>query len=480
MAIRDPKDSLPRSSANGSVVNGASTEHLEVTQILLDPENPRLDAKPDADQATLRALLVAKEDVIGLANEIIKNGGLLPTDRIVVVRHRTKYLVLEGNRRTCACQLIQDPGLLPEAERGRLRPPTEDLRKIVARMDAVIVPHRDAAMKLIATRHTKRGVRPWRPAAKSRYVGRLFREGRNVAEIARLMSMGVSQVKRALLDFHLLNVARHSKVLTAEERTYLGNLALKTNAFTRFFTLKEGRRYFPTSVTDQGELLHPGLSSDEFSALAGSLAKLYLLPRPGGDEPEFTTRSNPNTAIAAAAVSNSTVRAVVDKADSLAPEQSKVRPHLKPVSSKAKFFEGFSCPPNVRNTALIHLANEISQIPYRRHSISATFLARSLIEQVLHFCIVHARLQKDFFQLCGGRGRDPGLGEIIDFVRDHRASIFRYPDSASTSLGLIKKHKAQMDKTVHGTVLAAQTKLEEIASDTRVFLERVLNGQELL
>jgi len=64
-------------------------------------------------------------------------------------------------------------------------------------------------------------------------------------------------------------------------------------------------------------------------------------------------------------------------------------------------------------------------------------------------------------------------------VRQYRDIIFRYPASAVHYLGMIKKHKPQMDKTVHGTVLAAQTKLEEIASDIRVFLERVLNGEEL-
>lgn len=461
------------------LVRGTETQHIPIEKLLLDPENPRLNASTGATQEAVRKLLVANEEVIALANDIVKNGGLLPTDRIVVVQQRSRYVVLEGNRRTCACQLILDPGLLAESERGRLRPSTQQVRDAVASIDAVVVPDRETAMKLIATRHTKRGVRPWRPAAKSRFVGRLYQENRDVAEISDLMGMSVSQVKRALLDYHLLNIAKRSTALAKHQREALADLALKTNAFTRFFTLKEGRRYFPTSVADSGALEHPGTTAQEFSTVVGSMAKLYLVPRQGGGQPEYDTRSSASTAIAAAANANSTVRAVVDRVTGAKSQTNTAGTKLGRNAPKVKFFEGFSCPPTLRNAALINVANEIAKIPYRTYSISATFLARSLIEQVLQHCIVHANLQREFYAKCGRPGFEPGLAEIVDFVADKKTEIFLHPSTAAQAVGCIKKHKPQMDKTVHGTVLAAQSKLEEIAADTRVFLERILNGQEL-
>lgn len=449
---------------------------LQLDELLLDPENPRIDAPAEASQAVLRTLLLEREDIIGLANEIIKNGGLMATDSIVVVAEGTKFLVLEGNRRTCACQIIRDPGLIPEKERGRLQPPTDEVRDAVAVLSAVVVPNRDAAMKEIASRHTRRGVRPWRPAAKSRFIGRLYREGRNVEAIRRLMGMGVSQVKRALLDFHLLNTARKSRLLKPAERTGLKSLALKTNAFTRFFTLKEGRRFFPTTVDEAGKLHHPGLSKQEFEAVVGSMAKLYLLPPKGGDEPEYTTRSSADTAIAAAAAGNGTVRNVVNRVEKTPPDQP------KPAAKKAKqgrFFENFGCPPSIRRTALIHVANEIAKIPFRKCPMSATFLARLLIEQVMQHCIAHAGLQGKLHAEHGGGPLSPGFQVLLDFVKTNRDQIFRYPGHAIGSLGRIESNKKQLDQVVHGAALPSILALEKIAADSRVFLERILAGDEL-
>ena len=70
--------------------------------LLLDTENPRFVILQSREQADIRKYLVTYEDVCQLATDINTYGRLLPGERIVALHEDDKYVVVEGNRRTCS------------------------------------------------------------------------------------------------------------------------------------------------------------------------------------------------------------------------------------------------------------------------------------------------------------------------------------------------------------------------------------------
>src|SRR5438270_831010 len=83
-----------------------ATEELNPLEILLDPSNPRIEVPPDADQNEIRVELLTHEHIAELARSIIKYRGLIPGERIITTNERERQVVLEGNRRICAIQLL--------------------------------------------------------------------------------------------------------------------------------------------------------------------------------------------------------------------------------------------------------------------------------------------------------------------------------------------------------------------------------------
>src|ERR1700681_660300 len=80
--------------------------------IALDRDNPRINVDDGDKESDIIRKLIRYEDVQDLARKIAKTG-LLPDERIIVVQEKGQWVVLEGNRRICACKLLLSPQLVP-------------------------------------------------------------------------------------------------------------------------------------------------------------------------------------------------------------------------------------------------------------------------------------------------------------------------------------------------------------------------------
>jgi hypothetical protein len=70
--------------------------------IALDRDNPRINVEASDKESDIIRKLIVYEEVQDLARKIAKTG-LLPGERIIVVQEKGQWVVLEGNRRICAC-----------------------------------------------------------------------------------------------------------------------------------------------------------------------------------------------------------------------------------------------------------------------------------------------------------------------------------------------------------------------------------------
>ncbi len=88
-------------------------KNLKVDQLQLDASNPRFNKAGGQTEAMQRIL---EDQDVKLANlaESIAEEGLNPMDRLLVIKspaRASKYIVLEGNRRTAALKILRNPAI---------------------------------------------------------------------------------------------------------------------------------------------------------------------------------------------------------------------------------------------------------------------------------------------------------------------------------------------------------------------------------
>ncbi len=152
---------------------------LRPSQILLDPQNPRLpDGTSNDREAINRLLAEGNGQMLALARDLVERGESNPTELPIVVKDGSKYVVLEGNRRFAALKLLGDPKLADvagdrtafERIRSKGKHPPKSLYCAVAK-------DRDDADPWITLRHTGAndgvGVRVWSAEQNARHRSRM-------------------------------------------------------------------------------------------------------------------------------------------------------------------------------------------------------------------------------------------------------------------------------------------------------------------
>jgi len=485
---------------------------VDILDVMLDSENPRIDVRSNASQDLLRRKLLETSKVIELAQRIVDFGGLFPGERIIVAKESDGYVVLEGNRRTCACQLLVNPDLIPSGYKSSFPAADSDLRDAIAQVPAEVAPARESAEVTITQRHTAPGVLQWSPSANHRRIRRLLTRGRSLEDIAKSFGAKRSELTRYLREGELLQHALGLKCWSPEEREQLNSPFVKTNPFTRFFTL-EGVRETVGLEFDPNHKVRGTKKKNLHEKWVEELARGFLLKGQGG-KPIFNTRSSPQDVFQDIAGRSSLIRKDLEaqekerarneqqheptsetkgkSAATAGSGNSKTVPFptgntgSQPEQPKAsstplkvvKFFEKLEC--NVSDDRLIALTKEIKRISYRDYPIAATFLSRALLESSLLYCIKKKRMYSQLMaRVPGPDKKDPGLKLVIQFCLDEADKIFTNASRLRSLLNRwISKHKDYCDLVVHGEWLKAnKTTLEQLSAETFPFIRKVLDDQ---
>jgi len=87
---------------------------IKIEDLLINPENFRFEPFASQKEAIDRMVADQNDKLFNLAEHILDNG-LNPNDKIQVVvsnHDPSKYIVLEGNRRTVTLKLLEHPALI--------------------------------------------------------------------------------------------------------------------------------------------------------------------------------------------------------------------------------------------------------------------------------------------------------------------------------------------------------------------------------
>ena len=153
---------------------------VNVNQLNLDLQNPRVPkyVKDYNDVNQIRAYLLEKEGVSKIARSIANNGYHRSAVSIVY-KEKGKLIVLDGNRRLAACQLLLSPKL---ASSTYARKEFEKLNKIFDKkqlesIKITIAPSRREAEKEIWDIHVNQLLKPWQVLQKLRMYRNLIDSG---------------------------------------------------------------------------------------------------------------------------------------------------------------------------------------------------------------------------------------------------------------------------------------------------------------
>ena len=205
---------------------------------LLDTENPSFVILQSREQADIRKYLVTYEDVCQLAADINAYGRLLPGERIVALHENGKYVVVEGNRRTCSLQMLLNRELIPDGFTHRIPHTSASILTNCNSIEVDILPDRDSALELMTKRHIE-GVKQWKPLAKKQFFAANYKngQGQSVSDLSRITGVREGEIKEDIRDYKFF-YSVYEKYCAAHPDFNKEIVVLKTDPFWRIFKAK--------------------------------------------------------------------------------------------------------------------------------------------------------------------------------------------------------------------------------------------------
>lgn len=344
------------------------------------PENPRREQMADED--AIRTVLCQEEGVVNLARHLAAHG-LNPLDRIAIIAHPKlpgHFVVVEGNRRLCALQLLRDPERTPKAVAKKTFAKLKiDGIPVKANITAVLFAKEDGARTWMSVKHEGEqggiGTAEWDSTQKARFN----RQG----STGQTRPKNPNEQSLALLDYAesngLLTSAERSKIAITTIRRYLSNpnvraaLALlngedlTTDADIQQF--EAGLRRFlldaiPSDDPKAPSAVNSRTTSAERISYAEKLRQDGVTPSDRNETP-YKPESKSANAKSPSATATSTKR-------------SKRNPDLRPYVVRTDFREVSGDP------ALARMVGEGKKLRVDDFVFSANYLVRSILERVVN------------------------------------------------------------------------------------------------
>ena len=126
-------------------------KEVNIADLILDDENPRFassvlvqDSAAKVSQTAIINHLLKYADIIKLANRINNVQELHGSEVITCYKRNDDYVVLEGNRRICACKLLLNRSLIPDDYKSNFPFLKDETKDNIERILVIVYPNREA------------------------------------------------------------------------------------------------------------------------------------------------------------------------------------------------------------------------------------------------------------------------------------------------------------------------------------------------
>lgn len=186
---------------------------IPTDQLLLDPENPRL-VEHGVPAGSTQAALVKSLWTMMAVEEVamsIAYSGFFRHEPLIVEKHDSKYVVLEGNRRLAAVRILTDDDLRESLKATSLPRIDAARRKSLESLPCVVTTRRDV-WQYLGFKHVN-GPATWGSYSKAQYVAQVHNDyGVPLEEIADQIGDTHSTVERMYRGLMVIEQAEEAKV----------------------------------------------------------------------------------------------------------------------------------------------------------------------------------------------------------------------------------------------------------------------------
>lgn len=236
-------------------------------ELHLDDRNVRLENTDNKVEADLLQDLFTNENVMELVSGIAAIG-FLTHEYPIVVKRRSRYVVVEGNRRIAALKALQNPMLVP-AFQSRIKEVVGTIPKAtlksLAHVRVKVAPNQEQANQLIAALHTGTQRRAWTPARQAAFFHAQIEAGRTYDEL--VTRYPTVEVAKFVFRSHVLRLVQNTALDEAELNDYVASPAWRRSSST-IERIYEKREFLDiTGIRMESGVFTHSLAPDQVKAL---------------------------------------------------------------------------------------------------------------------------------------------------------------------------------------------------------------------
>ena len=181
-------------------------EEANIADLLLDDENPRYASSRLVKEAgyvsqdIIIKHLLKYANIIDLAKRIDIVQELHGSELITCYIKNGKYIVIEGNRRVCACQLLLNRDIIPNEYKLIFPTLTQDTKENIERITINVYPNRESVQAYLSDRHIK-GVKKWSSLEKNNFYMNLYSQYKVLDKITQFTSDSIPVIKNCIRKY---------------------------------------------------------------------------------------------------------------------------------------------------------------------------------------------------------------------------------------------------------------------------------------